>query len=303
MRLGPATEKPGPPGWQLAIIALGLLGGAVALMLWAQALSSTRTVVGSPGMFPHEGPITSVTEIAGESAKANLLATDVILADVEIDQVIGERVFLISEHGETVPVVLFDEMTSRQRDRAVPLEAGQRIRIYGVIRMLRSIEEIADDEELAARDAQKLRDHEVYISALHVVPLPIPDRERVPIPRVITSVSQLVEVSDPEALQAREVVLDEVKVLDLLGDHAFLVGDERASVPVALLGEMTQRQAESVTEIRAGQVVRIYGVIRLVRSLQEIEDMLMVSPEVAARLRGHDVYVSALRVVPLEPSS
>jgi hypothetical protein len=34
-------------------------------MQWAQTLSSTRTVVGSPGMFPHQGPITSVREIAG----------------------------------------------------------------------------------------------------------------------------------------------------------------------------------------------------------------------------------------------
>lgn len=300
MRLDPATEKPGPPGWLLAIIALGLLGGAVASMLWAQSLSSTRTVVGSPGMFPHAGPITSVSEIAGESAKANLLASDVILADIEIDQVIGERVFLISEHGQTVPVVLFGELTGRQPDHAVTLEAGQRIRIYGVIRMLRSIEEIADEEALAAGDVQTLRGHEVYISALRVVPLPV--RERVQIPRVITSVSQLVQVSDPEALQAREVVLDEVEVLDVLSDYTFLVGDEAASVLVALLGEMTQRQAEGVTQIRAGQVVRIYGVVRLVRSLQEIEDMLMVSPEVSARLRGHSVYVSALRVVQLEPA-
>lgn len=301
MRLDPPNDKPGPPAWQLALIAFVLLAGAVALMQWAQTLSSTRTVVGSPGMFPHQGLITSVREITGESAKANLLAKDVILADVEIDQVIGERVFLVSEHGQTVPVVLFGELTGRQHDRAVTLEAGQRIRIYGIIRMLRSIEEIVDETAFAADDAQMLRDHEIYISAFRVAPLPI--RERVQIPRVITALSQFAQVSDPEALQAREVVLDKIKVLDVLGDHTFLVGDEDASVPVALLGEMTQRQAEDVTQIRVGQVVRIYGVIRLLRSQQEIEDMLIVSPEVAARLRGNAVYVSALRVVLLEPSS
>ena len=251
-------------------------------------------------MFPHQDPITSVREIADERVKATLLAEDVILADIEIDKVIGERVFLISEDGQTVPVVLFGELTDRQHDRAVTLEAGQRIRIYGVIRMLRSIGEIVDQEALAANDAQKLRDHETYISAFRVVPLPI--RERVQIPRIITAVSQFEQVSDPEALQAREVVLDEVKVLEVLGDHTFLVGDEGASVPVALLGEMTQRQAEGVTQLRVGQVVRIYGVIRLLRSQQEIEDMLMVSPEVAAQLRGNAVYVSALRVVLLEAS-
>lgn len=301
MRLDPPTDKPGPPAWQLAFIGLVLLGAAVALMQWAHTLSITRTVVGSPGMLPYQGPITSVREIAGESAKANLLAKDVVLADVEIDQVIGERVFLISEHGETVPVVLFGELTGRQHDRAVTLEAGQRIRIYGVIRMLRSIEEVTDEMALAADGTQKLRGHEVYISAFRVAPLPI--RERVQIPRVVTAVSQFVQVSDPEALQAREVVLDKVKVLDVLGNHVFLVGDEDASVPVALLGEMTRRQADGVAQIRVGQVLRIYGVIRLLRSQQEIEDILMVSPEVAAQLRGNAHYVSALRVVLLEPSS
>jgi hypothetical protein len=301
VKLDPPTDKPGPPAWQLAIIGLLLLGGAVALMQWAQTLSSTRVVMGRPGMFPHHGAITSVREIADENVKANLLAEDVVLADVEIDQVIGERVFLISEDGQTVPVVLFGELTDRQHDLAVTLEAGQRIRIYGVIRMLRGIEEIADEEALATDDAQKLRDHAIYISAIRVVPLPI--RERVQIPRVITAVSQLAEISDPEALQAREVVLDKVKVLDVLGNHTFLAGDEDASVPVALLGEMTRRQAEDVTETRVGQIVRIYGEIRLLRSQQEIEDILMVSPEVAGRLRGSAAYVSALRVVLLEPSS
>lgn len=270
-------------------------------MQWAQTLSSTRGVMGKPGMFPHQGPITSVREIADEGVKANLLAEDVVLADVEIDQVIGERVFLISEDGQSVPVVLFGELTDRQQDHAVTLEAGQRIRIYGVIRMLRSLEEIMDAEALAADEAQKLRDHAIYISAMRVVPLPI--RERVEIPRVITTVSPLVESADPKALQAREVVLDKVEVLELLGDYSFLVGDEDAKVPVALFGEITRRQAEDVTEIRVGQLVRIYGVIRLLRSQQEIEDMLMVSPEVAARLRGNAAYVSALRVVLLEPSS
>jgi hypothetical protein len=301
VKLDPPTDKPGPPAWQLALLALALLGLAVALMQWAQTLGSARMVIGSPGMFPHQGPITSVREIAGESAKANLLAKDVILADVEIDQVLGEQVLLISEGGQSVPMVELGELTGRQHDGAVRLEAGQRIRIYGVIRMLRSIEEIVDEKALAADELQKLREHEVYISAFRIVPLPI--RERAPIPRMITAVSQVAQVSDPEALQAREVVLDKVEVLDVLGDHAFLVGNEEASVPVALLGEMTRRQAEDVTRIRVGQSVRIYGVIRLLRSQQEIEDILVVSPEVAARLRGNAVYVSALRVVVLEPSS
>lgn len=304
MKLDPPNDKPGPPAWQLAIIGLFLLGGAVALMYWSQTLSSSREVMGKPGMFPHQGPITSVSEITDESVKANLLTQDVVLADVEIDQVIGERVFLISEagqrDGQSVPVVLFGELTNRQQDRAVTLEAGQRIRVYGVIRMLRSIEEITDEEALAADEAQKLRDHAIYISAMRVVPLPI--RERVEIPRVITKVSPLVEIADPEALQAREVVLDKVEVLEVLGDYSFLVGDEDAKVPVALLGEITRRQAEDVTEIRLGQMLRIYGLIRLLHSQQEIEDILMVSPEVAARLRGNAAYVSALRVVLLEPS-
>ncbi|WP_139229897.1 hypothetical protein [Marinobacter daqiaonensis] len=272
----------------------------MALMLWAHTLDHTRTVIGSPGMFPHQGPITSVREIGGEKVKANLIAKDVILGDVEIDQMIGERVFLISDHGQTVPAILFGELTVRQHDRSVTLEAGDRVRIYGVIRMLRSIEELVDERAVSADQAHKLRDHDVYISAFRVAPLPI--RERVQIPRVISAVSQF-EVFDPEALQAREVVLDRVKVLDVLGDHTFLVGDEGTSVPVTLFGEMTRRQAEGVTSIRTGQVVRIYGVIRLLRSRQEIEDLLMVSPDMAARLRDNALFVSALRVVPLEPPS
>ncbi len=339
-------------------MAFGLLGLVAALVTGAQSISSTRAVIGQPGMFTHLRAITSVAEMVAERFAGNLVGRDVILADVVVAEVLGERVFLLRHDDETVPVVLFGELTGRQLDRAVTLEEGQRLRIYGVVRQLRVIAEIANEDLLDPGEAAKLREHEIYVSALHVAPLPIPDRERSPsperepsptperersptpdrepsptpyrepsptpyrepsptadrepsptpppeqpsVPRVITSIAQLAEVADRDALRGRDVVLDQVRVLRVLGDHVFIVGDERDSVLVALFGELTQRQLETATVIRADDIIRIYGVVRRLRSVQEIEDLLMLSPEDARELRAHDIYVSALRVVQQERS-
>lgn len=117
--------------------------------------------------------------------------------------------------------------------------------------------------------------------------------------QAITSVKRIVREPAKANLMARDVVLDEVRVVQVLGNYTFLVGSEENSVPVILRGELTERQPEIATEIREGQVVRVYGIARLLRSIREIADLTMLTMEEARTLADHEVYVSGERVVVL----
>lgn len=303
MRIDPDTLPHPLPRWVLLLIAVVLLAAVVAMMVGERSLSATRGVVGEPGMFPHLEAIFSLDEIVSENVKGNLRGRQVVLTDVAVHDVLGDLAFLIGQDGNTVPVVLFGELTGRQSPEAVALRAGQQVRIYGIVRKVIDPEHLQDLTLVEPAAAAKLEGHKIYISALRVVPLPLRETPRLTPPYLITSIAEITDATDSRSLRGHDVVFDEVRVLRVLGNSAFLIGSEEASVAVSLFGELTGRQGESVTVIREDDVLRIYGVIRLLHSIQEIEDMLMLTPEQAARLRSHAVYVSALRVVQLEAGS
>lgn len=289
--------------WVLSVIAVVLLAAVVAMMVGERSLSATRGVIGKPGMFQHLEAIFSLDEIVSENVKDNLRARQVVLTDVVVRDVLGDLAFLIGQEGNTVPVVLFGELTGRQRPEAVTLHAGQHVRIYGILRKVMGPEHLRNLTLVDPAAAAKLEGHQIYISAMRVAPLPLRESPRLTPPYLITSVAEITEATGPQTLRGLDVALDKVRVLSALGDSTFLIGSEEASVAVSLFGELTERQDESVTVIREGDVLRIYGVIRLLHSVQEIEDMLMLTSGQAARLRSHTLYVSALRVVQLESGS
>ena len=128
-------------------------------------------------------------------------------------------------------------------------------------------------------------------------------REAAPaVPRVVTSLDELAQISDADALEARDVVL-RVRVLRVLGNYTFIVGTEQNAAVVTLFGEVTGRQPETKTEIRAGDNIIVYGVIRRLRDIESIEEIATLATDERAELQRHDVYISALRVVQLGPSS
>lgn len=295
MKVEPGIARSSPSPWLLGVIAFVLLGLVAGLMQWAQTRETTRGIVGTPGALTDPGPIRSIAELTA-AARARLLdARDVILSDVVVRETLGERVFLIG-HDWEIPVVVFGELAVRHS-----LESGQHVRIYGMTRRLRSVAEVGDVEALEPSETARLQRSSHYLIALRVVPLPVAPRTA--IPRVITSLDQLAGIDDHDALIARDVVLDRVRVVRVLGDHVFLVGDGRTRLPVMLFGELTQRQPESAVEIEVGDEVRIYGVLRRLRSLGELEDPARLSADEIAALSRHEVYLSGMRVVELEPSS
>lgn len=297
-----ATPHP-LPRWLLSAIAAVLLAAVVAMVVGAGSLSTTRGVVGQPGMFPYLEAIVSLDQVTSEDVTENLRARQVILQEVVVEEVLGDLAFLVGQDGETVPVILFGELTGRQRADAVALRAGQRVRIYGILRKVFGPGHLQRLARLEPTAAAKLQGHAVYISAMRVAPLPIRETPRPTPPYLITSIADITDAADAQSLRAHDVVLDKVRVLRVLGDHTFLIGSEEAHVVVSLFGEVTRRQADAVTVVREGDVLRIYGAIRLLRSVQELEDMLMLTSAEAAQLRFHKVYISALRVVRLGAGS
>jgi hypothetical protein len=289
-------------------------------------------------MFPHSGPVTSLSTLLDESVKRNLMGRQVILAEVVVREVLDEEIFLIGS-GDTVPVIVLGELTARQRPGVVRLRAGQQVRIFGTVRLLRSADDLAELAGLDPAAARRLAGHQIYISALRVTAPPMEERERLteerermtelrermteerertmkerertmehrpepaPPARAITSVAQLVDPADVAALQGRPAMLDRVRVTRVLGDYTFLVGDDNASIVVALYGEMTHRQSETAVVVRAGDELRIFGTVWPMRDIDDIEDRSSLSADEIALLRGRGLYISAARVVHLEPSS
>lgn len=119
----------------------------------------------------------------------------------------------------------------------------------------------------------------------------------------IFTVAEIVRESAPGNLISRDVALWGVPVREVTGDLLFWVGTDAAPdslVPVLLLGEQTDRQAERETVVRAGDIVAVFGSVRPIRdaalSSREMDDYERV------RLGRARVYISALRVESLRPA-
>ncbi len=116
-------------------------------------------------------------------------------------------------------------------------------------------------------------------------------------PKVVTDVRTILESRNPVDLRERQAALLDVQVQSVPGDFTFWIGsDERHKVPVVLLGELAGRQGELRTQIRPGQRIRVFGVLRLVKGAVIFDQDELLSPEERARVLQSSLYVEALRV-------
>jgi hypothetical protein len=112
---------------------------------------------------------------------------------------------------------------------------------------------------------------------------------------------QILTTPDKARLVGRQVALENAPVQSVVGDFTFWVGpDARRRVPVVLLGELMERQPETRVEVRQGQRVHVFGVVRRLRDVALLEEERFLSPQEREALRQSDIFISASRVVTLE---
>ncbi len=132
------------PRWLLVLIALSIIGVVMMLFVWAQSIPGSERVLGEPGMFRRDHPITTIGRIVREPAKANLVARHVVLDGVPVLRVLGDYTFLVGTEEQNVLVVLLGEVTERQPEGTTAVRAGQIVRIYGTAQILRNAAEVED---------------------------------------------------------------------------------------------------------------------------------------------------------------
>ncbi|HSP78982.1 MAG TPA: hypothetical protein VLQ93_10660, partial [Myxococcaceae bacterium] len=133
-----------------------------------------------------------------------------------------------------------------------------------------------------------------------------PPREERPPPEeelpLVVDLELLLTTPDKEKLVGRQVELEDAPVQSVVGDFTFWVGpDAERRVPVVLLGELMGRQPETRVEVRAQQRVRVFGVVRGLRDVESFDADRLLSPREREALQQSDIFISASRVVTLEP--
>ncbi len=101
-----------------------------------------------------------------------------------------------------------------------------------------------------------------------------------------------------------QVALRNAPVLSVVGDYTFWIGtsaDRR--VPAVLKGELTGRQPERRVQVRAGQVVPIFGIVRLLGGAGEIDESWAIDAGERRALEASPIFFSADRVVIVSPPS
>ncbi len=96
----------------------------------------------------------------------------VLLNPVRVDSLIGDYTFSIDlGKNKTLPVVLMGEITGRQPETNVEVNAGDSVRIFGFILPLDDMRLLTRAEFLNEADKRMLLNHSHYISAIRVVVL------------------------------------------------------------------------------------------------------------------------------------
>jgi len=125
-----------------------------------------------------------------------------------------------------------------------------------------------------------------------------PQSSAVQIPTLITKLDVFWNTPDQLSLRGVQVALRNAPVIRVVGDYTFWIGtsaDHR--VPAVLKGELTGRQPERRVQVRAGQVVRIFGIVRLLGGAQEIDEAWAIDAQERRALDASPIFISADRVV------
>jgi hypothetical protein len=90
----------------------------------------------------------------------------VALVDVPVQQVVGDYTFWIGPAPDRrVPVVLHGERMGRQPERRVEIRDGQRVDVFGMIRLVRDVANMDEAWALQPAEREELREALIYISA------------------------------------------------------------------------------------------------------------------------------------------
>lgn len=114
---------------------------------------------------------------------------------------------------------------------------------------------------------------------------------------VITSLDKFISESQSENLVGSSVLLREVMVKEVLGNYLFMIGNDNVSIPVVLLGELTSRQREEVTEVYQGQLIRINGFLYSLQDISTIIDNEYISHNEMQQLKQSAVFIMATRAL------
>lgn len=129
--------------------------------------------------------------------------------------------------------------------------------------------------------------------AEHVLGRPAPLAREGP----IFTIEEILNEPAKRNLLGRDVAIWGVTVQRVTGDWLFWIGVEPGrEMPVTLLGEQTGRQIEAEIEIRAGDVVAVFGTMHPLRDMILEDDQLAAHHDERAALSRVQVYISALRV-------
>jgi len=114
---------------------------------------------------------------------------------------------------------------------------------------------------------------------------------------LITSAKTLYERDKDLNIDGATVLLQSVRVNEVLGNFVFTVDlGEQESMPVVLLGEITERQAEDKVQIEVNQNARIYGILLPLKGISTIAQEAFMNESEKVKLKSYDHYISALRV-------
>jgi hypothetical protein len=117
------------------------------------------------------------------------------------------------------------------------------------------------------------------------------------IPTLITSLDVFWSTPDQLSLRGVQVALRNARVISVVGDYTFWIGNSADHrVPVVLKGELTGRQSEKQVQVRAGQVIRVFGIVRLLGGAQEIDESWAIDARDRRALDASPVFISADRV-------
>lgn len=113
----------------------------------------------------------------------------------------------------------------------------------------------------------------------------------------ISKLAHIVNEPAKANLVGREVALDAAPVESVVGDYTFWIGNDASGrMPVVLLGELTERQKESATEVAKRQNVRVFGVVRELNEVSAIDVPGYIDEKEKLALKQARYYISALRV-------
>lgn len=157
------------PRWLLLLLVLLLVAPVAGLFAWLQATGRVESVIGQAATLGHEPVVTQLSQVLDEHFSRALHGRVVALEVEAVQQVVGDYTFWIGPNEDRrVPVVLLGEAKQRQPERVTSVDAGDRVRVYGMIRTIDELSAFDEDHLLQSPHRTALQQHEMFISALRV---------------------------------------------------------------------------------------------------------------------------------------